>query len=182
MKSNLQIISGKYRGRKLALPSDARPTQNRARAAVFNMLKSLRDFTQPFTVWDAFAGSGAFGIEFLSRFENAKVVFTDKSESSVATIKKNLKDISNGTVIKTDALSVIQSYGSESDIIFVDPPYADAGLAVVFIKKLIKVLKPGAIVVWEIEKAFDFEFKEENIEILKDKNYGRARFLIFSKN
>ncbi|MBP5707580.1 MAG: RsmD family RNA methyltransferase, partial [Alphaproteobacteria bacterium] len=64
MESKLQIISGKYRGRKLSLPASARPTQNRARIALFNMLESnIIDPTDKFTVWDAFAGSGAFGIE-----------------------------------------------------------------------------------------------------------------------
>ena len=78
MNSKLQIISGKFRGRKLYLPPNARPTQQRARAALFNMLASGVVGTDGcINVWDAFAGSGAFGIEFISRYPNAKVVFTD---------------------------------------------------------------------------------------------------------
>ena len=64
MDSKLQIISGAYRGRKLRLPPNARPTQNRARIALFNMLESgIVDFNQNLSVWDAFAGyleSGKF--------------------------------------------------------------------------------------------------------------------------
>ena len=58
MKSNLQIISGKYRGKKLNLPLDARPTQNMARGALFNMLNGIIDTTKSVAVWDVFAGSG----------------------------------------------------------------------------------------------------------------------------
>ena len=83
MKSNLQIISGKYRGKKLCLPPDARPTQNMARGALFNMLYEIIDIDKPIAVWDVFAGSGAFGIECLSRFNNTAVVFTDNANSSI---------------------------------------------------------------------------------------------------
>lgn len=183
MKSNLQIISGKFRGRKLFLPGDARPTQNRARAAIFNILNSgiINFADNSFRVWDAFAGSGAVGVEFLSRFENASVVFTDSSSESINAIKRNTQDFKNAKIVNTDSISVINKYGCDADIIFVDPPYADAGLGIVFIRKLINVLKSGAIVVWEMEKSFDFELKNEAVKILKDKTYGRARFVIFSK-
>ncbi len=111
MKSNLQIISGKYRGRKLALPAHARPTQNRARIALFNMMESL---PRPRVVWDAFAGSGAFGLECISRYD-ANVVFTD---TDVSTVRKNL--FVGATVDQTDALSVINKYGPRADLIFID--------------------------------------------------------------
>ena len=63
MDSKLQIISGEFRGRKLKLPDGARPTQNLARGAIFNMLAEI--LLEPYTelhVWAAFAGSGALGI------------------------------------------------------------------------------------------------------------------------
>ena len=86
MDSKLQIISGRFHGRKLYLPPNARPTQNRARAALFNMLAAgLVNVGDNLCVWDAFAGSGAFGIEFLSRYPNSRVIFTDiDPESRVA--------------------------------------------------------------------------------------------------
>ena len=66
MDSKLQIISGIYRGRKLNLPADARPTQNLARIALFNMLEGIIiDPFAPMFVWDAFAGSGSLGVECL---------------------------------------------------------------------------------------------------------------------
>ena len=182
MKSNLQIISGKYRGQKLCLPNDARPTQNMARGALFNMLNGVLDTTKPITVWDAFAGSGAFGLECISRFNNPLVVFTDNSNNSVDTIKKNLMSINErATLEKVDALSAMPRFGKLADLIFVDPPYADFGLGLLFVKKLGKVAKSGAILIWEFESIQQTPKIDENWEVLKDKTYGRARFLFLRK-
>lgn len=182
MKSNLQIISGKYRGKKLNLPAGARPTQNMARGALFNMLNDVLDTTEPFVVWDAFAGSGAFGLECLSRFNNAKVVFTDNSKSSIDTIKKNLASLNeSATVEMTDSVSVLSKYGANADLIFIDPPYSDFNFGVLFVKKLTKIAKSGAILIWEFESNQQTPKIEDIWEIAKDKTYGRARFLFLIK-
>ena len=182
MKSNLQIISGKYRGKKLNLPIDARPTQNMARGALFNMLNGIIDTTEQIKVWDVFAGSGAFGLECLSRFNNPTVVFTDNAKSSIDTVKKNLASINeNATVEMCDAISAINRFGGISDLIFIDPPYLDFNFGVLFVKKLNKIAKIGTILIWEyenIQKTPDFS---EYWEVLRDKTYGRARFLILRK-
>ncbi len=182
MKSNLQIISGKYRGKKLLLPKDARPTQNMARGALFNILNGIMDTSGAISVWDAFAGSGAFGLECLSRFNNPMVVFTDNSASSVDTVRKNLTSISErATIEKTDAISDISRFGGMSDLIFIDPPYSDFGLGLLFAKKLGKIAKPGAILIWEFEKTQETPKFSDDWEMLKDKTYGRARFLLLRK-
>lgn len=176
MNSNLQIISGKFRGRKLALPDGARPTQNRARIALFNILTSLD--VAPAIVWDAFAGSGAFGLEFMSRTD-ATVIFTDLS---VKTVQKNL--FAPATVVQTDAINALQKYGAISDLIFIDPPYAEPALGAAFVRKLTPIAKPGAILVWEFENigTGDLVFGTGNWDILRDKTYGRARFIILRKS
>ena len=179
MKSNLQIISGKYRGKKLCLPNDARPTQNMARGALFNMLNSLVDTSTPLCVWDAFAGSGAFGLECISRFEQPMVIFTDVS---VDTVKKNLASMNErATLEKTDAISAIPRFGGMMDLFFVDPPYADFGLGLLFVKKVGKIAKDGAVLIWEFESNQVEPKLDTNWEVLKDKTYGRARFLILRK-
>ena len=179
MKSNLQIISGKYRGKKLVLPPDARPTQNMARGAIFNVLNGIMDTSSAISVWDAFAGSGAFGTECLSRFNNPMVVFTDVF---VDTVKKNLMSINErATVEKTDAITAISRFGGMADLIFVDPPYADFGLGALFVKKIGKIAKNGAILIWEFESNQQMPKIDESWEILKDKTYGRARFLFLRK-
>jgi 16S rRNA (guanine(966)-N(2))-methyltransferase RsmD len=183
MESKLQIISGKYRGRKLALPANARPTQNKARIALFNMLTGLGVRDSGFVVWDAFAGSGAFGIEWLSRYENANVIFTDISADSFKTVNKNIQSLiptpqSRFIVEMTDAINAIKRHGATADLIFIDPPYADADLAAAFVRKLTPVAKPGAILVWETEAEPSFP---DGWDVLKYKQYGRARFLILQR-
>ena len=182
MKSNLQIISGKYRGKKLNLPVDARPTQNMARGALFNMLNGIIDTTKPMKVWDVFAGSGAFGLECLSRFVEPKVVFTDNAKTSIDTIKKNEASIKESATIElTDALSMISRFGADTDLFFVDPPYSDFNFGILFVKKLSKVAKTGSVLIWEFENVQKIPDFSENWEILRDKTYGRARFVILQK-
>ena len=183
MDSKLQIISGKYRGKKLNLPDDARPTQNLARGALFNMLNNLIDLRQPVTVWDVFAGSGAFGIECLSRYDNARVIFTDNANSSIETVNKNLKSIGCMAMVqKTDAVVAVAQFGAVADLIFIDAPYSDFDLGVRFVEKLTLVAKNGAILIWEFEKIRDLPNLNDKWEILRDKTYGRARFLILRRN
>lgn len=186
MDSKLQIISGAFRGRKLKLSPDARPTQNLARGAIFNMLGEI--LLEPFTelhVWDAFAGSGALGIEVLSRYRNSNVVFTDISDASVRTVTDNLKGINvdwvRYKIDKSDATARIWKYGPRVNLVFVDPPYADAGLGIEFVQKLANYVKCGTIIVQEIESSVDYTPDSTKWEILRDKKYGRARFLILRR-
>jgi 16S rRNA (guanine(966)-N(2))-methyltransferase RsmD len=166
----------------LFLPKDARPTQNRARIALFNMLESgILDTTKPFIVWDAFAGSGAFGVEFLSRYHNASVIFTDISADSSKTINKNVADMPGATIEMTDALNAVKRHGPAVDIVFIDPPYSQHDLGISLVRKLAQVVRVGTIIVWEIEDGQDPQFSEDLWTVLRDKTYGRARFLILER-
>ena len=184
MDSKLQIISGKYRGRKLFLPRDARPTQNRARIALFNMLESgIIDTTAKLTVWDAFAGSGAFGIECISRY-GSDAIFTDVASESVNIIRKNIVAISaenQSKIVQTDAISAVLQFAKLADIIFVDAPYNAAELGRAFVNKLERTAKPDTILVWEQESVNAIEPNAETWRVLRDKTYGRARFMILSR-
>ena len=179
MDSKLQIISGQYRGRRLNLPTGARPTQNRARIALFNILQSLG--IVPHNVWDAFAGSGAFGIECMSRFPDARVVFTDVAP---ITVRKNLALVgadARGKVVVADAVTVAEKYGAVCDLIFLDPPYADGMLGDSIMRRITPVAKSGTIVVWEQENGTEHTFDPTAWEVLRDRIYGRARFLILQR-
>ena len=184
MESKLQIISGKYRGRKLFLPASARPTQNRARIALFNMLESgIIDTNTKMMVWDAFAGSGAFGVECISRY-GANVIFTDVSPDSIATVRKNISAISsesNAKIVAGDAIGAISQYAKTATLVFVDAPYDTAELGRAFVNKLARAAKTGTILVWDQEAENAVEPNAEIWENLRDKTYGRARFLILSK-
>ena len=185
MDSKLQIISGNYRGRKLRLPPNARPTQNRARIALFNMMESgIVDFDNLQNVWDAFGGSGAFGIECLSRYAGVNVVFTDIAPTSVKTMRDNLATLGVGaraSVIQADAISAAQKYAPMADLIFIDAPYDMHELGAALIKKIGALAKSGTIVIWEQESINPYQPDESKWQIFRDKTYGRARFLIMMK-
>lgn len=182
MDSKLQIISGVYRGRKLYLPAGARPTQNRARIALFNMIGAgIIDSSCKIVVWDAFAGSGAFGIECLSRYPGATVIFTDIAPVSVTTVKKNLAHLSvdaRATVVQADALTRIGQYAPHADLIFVDPPYADHAVGASLVRKIGKIARSGTVLIWEQDSATAYMPDENTWKILRNKSYGRACFLI----
>lgn len=185
MDSKLQIISGEFRGRKLKLPCGARPTQNLARIAVFNMLTEilLESFTE-LRAWDAFAGSGALGIEILSRYQNSNVIFTDVADTSIKTITDNVNglriDWARYKIEKADAATCVGKYAPRVNLVFVDPPYANAQIGIDFVAKLANSNFKG-IIVQEIETDVNYTPDTNKWEILRDKKYGRARFLILRR-
>lgn len=185
MDSKLQIISGQFRGRKLQLPPDARPTQNRARIALFNMLESgIINPATPLIVWDAFAGSGAFGLECLSRYAGARVFLTDVAPSSVKTIRDNLMALGAGSqasVIQADAVAAANKIATQANLIFIDPPYSESNLGRSLMARLEKIAQTGTIVIWEQEVGNQINPNENVWSVLRDKTYGRARFLILQK-
>ena len=185
MDSKLQIISGNYRGRKLALPDGARPTQNLARIAIFNMLTGFVYDWQRIMAWDAFAGSGALGIEILSRCPDSSVIFTDTADESVKTVQQNISglniDWARYKIDQNEAVSRIWKYGPCVNLVFVDPPYANPELGIEFVAKLAERVRRGTLVVQEIEAKVPYLPDETKWEILRDKKYGRARFIILRR-
>lgn len=183
MNSNLQVISGEFRGRKLKLPDGARPTQNLARGAIFNSLTAM--LSEPFSeihAWDAFAGSGALGLEVLSRYRDSTVIFTDVSDASVRAIMENVRniDLARYKIDKSDAATRIQKYADQVNLVFVDPPYSEPNLGINFVDALADSGFHG-IVVQEVENNVDYTPDATKWQILRDKKYGRARFLIMKK-
>lgn len=127
----MRVIGGEYRGRRLNAPvgDHVRPTSDRVREAIFDILFSLGGFGG-LKVADLFAGTGALGIEALSRGA-ASVTFVDRDPHSVAAIRANL--VSTGmadaeadgvaTVVRADVDSWVASTASHFDVVLCDPPY-----------------------------------------------------------
>lgn len=119
MKNSVKITSGIYRGRSILTPGEGtHPMGERERLALFNKISS---YLNEATVLDAYAGSGALGIEALSRGA-LKAVFIEKNANAARIIRENLRTLgAQGEVITGDA----SKYATEEkfDVIFLDPPY-----------------------------------------------------------
>ena len=123
-----RIISGKYKGRNLNVPTSVtRPTSSRVREAVFSSLQHTVGTFDGLVVLDLFAGSGALGIEALSRGA-AKAVFVEKDRNAATCIEENVRSLgeNNFSLHKADVLDLVDSTstGTAADLVFIDPPYA----------------------------------------------------------
>lgn len=125
----MRVVSGDLGGRKLVTPdgNDTRPTSDRVREAMFNSLFSL-DAIEGARVLDAFAGSGALGIEALSRGA-LHVTFVESGRDALAALCENLETLqlaAQGRVMPGDALAHLErtaAEGSHYDLVLLDPPY-----------------------------------------------------------
>lgn len=180
----MRVIAGKYKSRVLAefAGEDVRPTSDRAKEALFNIL-SLKIYGA--RVLDLFAGSGALGIESLSRGAK-EVVFNDCSKDSLAILKKNLTALkipANGEeakLMQSDYLVALGQVRGEFDLIFIDPPYrleyGRQALEAIAQKGL---LSANGIAVYERDRAFEGEI--EGLEKYDERKYGKAHFAFFRK-
>ena len=126
---DMRVVSGDLGGRKLVTPdgSDTRPTSDRVREAMFNSLFSL-DAIEGARVLDAFAGSGALGIEALSRGA-LHATFVETGRDALAALRENLETLqlgAQGRVVPGDALVYLERTAVEErhyDLVLLDPPY-----------------------------------------------------------
>lgn len=123
----MRVVAGSARGRRLQTPPglDVRPTTDRVREATFNALGSL-DVVQGATVLDLFAGSGALGIEALSRGAD-HVTFVDDSPRALAAVRDNLATCDlepRASVLRGDAFGHLAAHPEHHDLALLDPPYS----------------------------------------------------------
>ena len=159
----MRVIAGQYRSRALVAPKgrDTRPTSDRLRETLFNVLASRLEGA---VFIDLYAGSGAVGIEALSRGAR-EAMFVEQAESGLKAIRANLSalGIHGGYALETrsvmSALKRLSSSGHMADIVFLDPPYerADEYEAVLSFLggECSALLAPGALVVAEHAKKDD---------------------------
>lgn len=180
----MRIVSGEFRGKALIAPKGeaTRPTSDRARQAVFNILEhaawspGLREAR----VIDLFAGSGALGFEALSRGA-AFCLFVETDEAARGAIRENVDAMGlfgRTRVHRRDATALGVRPGADGpafDLAFLDPPYAK-GLGEVALAKLAEGgwLKPGATVVFE-RGVGEADFAVDGFEPLDARDYGAAR-------
>jgi|SRR5208282_783886 16S rRNA (guanine966-N2)-methyltransferase len=161
----MRVIAGKFRSRRLrSLPGlDLRPSADRLRETLFNVLTAGNPTALEETVWfDLYAGTGAVGIEAISRGAGM-VYFVESSGRAAQLIKQNLTSLGIETgfqILKQDssrALSGMELGGAAADFVFLDPPYdmEEAYRQTLQTLSQSRLLKPESIVIAEHQKMFD---------------------------
>jgi 16S rRNA (guanine966-N2)-methyltransferase len=171
----VRVVAGTYGGRRLRAPrgTRTRPTSDRVREALFSMLGDVEGAR----VLDLYAGSGALGIEALSRGA-ASAVFVDRDSAAVAAIRRNLEDlgVASADVVRRDALAFLGGCDASFDLVFCDPPYDSASrLAGPLSVALPAVLRDHARTVTESDKRTPLEL---TLPLLRERTYGDTRIAI----
>lgn len=187
----MRIVGGTHRGRKIEGPpgdpkheSALRPTSDRARESLFNILEHGRFSTDGTSlvpgarVLDVFCGTGAFALEALSRGA-AQATLIDNDPATLALARRNLQTLGEtkrATVAQGDATKPPRAPQAH-DIVFLDPPYR-SGLAAPALAALSTAgwLAPGALVIVEVEAREDFA-APAGFTPLDERRYGRAKLL-----
>ena len=180
----MRIIGGEFRGRRLADlgkgDSDAhlRPTADRVRESLFNILGSF-DVLPGARVLDLFAGTGALGLEALSRGA-ASVTFVENGRVALGLLRQNIalcKAEAKTQVIARDARRLGSCPGAGFDLVFLDPPYGKAlGEAALAAELAGGWIAPGATVVWEESATIT---PPDGLSLVEERHYGDTviRFL-----
>jgi 16S rRNA (guanine966-N2)-methyltransferase len=174
--NQLRIIGGTWRSRRLQFPDveGLRPSTDRVRETLFNWL-------QPTIVGarclDLFAGSGALGLEALSRGA-ARVVFVDQHPQVISALRSNLQLLGSeaGSVVKADALSYLQGDPHPFDIVFLDPPFHQQLLQPSLQLLQRGWLAPDALLYIENELPLGTPELPENWRLLRSKKAGQVAY------
>lgn len=181
----MRVISGSSKGKRLfsAPGLSLRPTSDRVRESIFDILQGQIEGRR---VLDLFAGTGAMGIEALSRGASG-AVFIENHRGSLEALRRNLRACrfeARSAVLDREVeagLRVLEERGEAFEIVFLDPPY-DKGLARRTVERISQsaVLKPGALIVAEHSLAEEVEeiFPLERADLRK---YGRTRISFLRK-
>jgi 16S rRNA (guanine966-N2)-methyltransferase len=187
----IRIIGGRHRGRSIATPEGmaTRPTSSRARESLFNILAHASwraDGTSPLVgarVLDAFAGSGALGLEALSRGA-AHASFLDNDATAVKLIGENLRKLGeagNARVVRADVVTHPPAGREPCDLAFLDPPYRSdlAGPALAALAGA-GWMAAGAVVAVEVGSTEDLP-PPPGFEALDERRYGAAKIVILRR-
>lgn len=171
----MRIVSGTFKGRRLSSPAsmEIRPTSDKVREAIFNILP--REF--PFNkVLDLFAGTGAMGLEALSRGA-LDATFVDSGTEAIALIRKNIESCGvEARVYRSgagDSLKRFARKGEKFDLIIIDPPYSST-----LLKEALEaidaggLLAPGGVIVAETTKRMALEAELKSLEHFDERRYG----------
>jgi 16S rRNA (guanine966-N2)-methyltransferase len=171
----VRIISGSRKGHTIQAPvgRGTRPTSDRVRESIFNILGPVDDAT----VLDLYAGSGAMGLEALSRGA-ASAVFVERDPDAIRAIERNLDKLRlRGTILRQDAIAVLAGEKRKYDLVFVDPPYEMyADLEPQLARYLPSVVAEDGVVVVETDARVEPDLP---LEQRTSRKYGSVRVTVY---
>jgi 16S rRNA (guanine966-N2)-methyltransferase len=177
----LRIIAGSAKGRRLEAPRtpDTRPITDRAKESIFS---SLGDRVSGARVLDLYAGSGAFGLEALSR-GSASAVFVERGREAVGVLRRNVESTGlGGRIVADDVVRFLERNVDTYDLIFVDPPYA---LSLASVEQVIGLVEPlldrDGVAVLHRRVGSDLPGVPQSLRIDDDRRLGDSRVLRYLK-
>ncbi len=177
---SLRIIAGQWRGRKLTTPAGdtTRPTADRTRETLFSMLVSRLGSFEELAVADLFAGSGALGIEALSRGA-ATCVFVEQDAAAIRALRSNVASLQAQSQCDVRAGSVLAlgPVKAPLDLVMLDPPYGTSA-GEVALDKLQRLGWIGEATWVSLETAVSEVPKIKGLETVADRKVGKARITL----
>lgn len=179
----MRIITGKVKGLKLKAPSgfSTRPTSDRVKESVFNVLNGMVDFSEVESVLDVFAGTGSLGLETLSRGASSATFIDFATTEIIAENIRRAKFENVATILRGDFTKMLRKISRQQktfDLIFIDPPYKEnlAETALELIGEFELLNSDGLIIV---EYGADEILDTKNFESIRKINYGRTTAVEF---
>ena len=177
----MRVIAGQWRGRKLVAPQGdtTRPTADRTRETLFSMLVSRLGSFDGLSVADLFAGSGALGLEALSRGA-AACIFVEQDAPAIRALRTNISAFHAQPQCDVRASSVMTLGPAKAalDLILMDPPYR-SGAGEVALDKMVRLGWIGAATWISLETALDEVPQVKGLEVAADRKVGKARLTLF---
>ena len=179
----MRIITGKVKGLKLKAPSgfSTRPTSDRVKESVFNVLNGMVDFSEVESVLDVFAGTGSLGLESLSRGASSATFIDFATTEIIAENIRRAKFENVATILRGDFTKMLRKISRQQktfDLIFIDPPYKEnlAETALELIGECELLNSDGLVIV---EYGADEILDTKNFESIRKINYGRTTAVEF---
>ena len=176
----MRIIAGEWRGRKLVAPKGegTRPTADRTRETLFSMLTSRLGTFEGLSVADLFAGSGALGLEALSRGA-AHCLFMEQERDALDAIRANLAtlDARSRSTVNAGSVMALGPAKAPHDLVLLDPPYG-TGAGEVALDRLLRLGWIGPATLMALETAADETVDVKGLDVVADRRVGKAKLTL----